>query len=284
MKRTLKCEACNGTGSKSKVSMSCQRCHGNGVENVVRQLAPGMITQMQRPCSNCRGKGTTRKPGDDCKVCKGEGLVEDAKRFEITLEKGAPDGHKVVLRGEAGISETGLEPGDVIFIFHQTKDENDSWRRQGNDILLMDFQISLKQALCASELHLRHLDGHVVNMKREPGAPIKPSEWVCIPDEGMPILNRPYSKGNLYVRFTVVMPTTLPQEMLAQIAAMLPDDGESTVMDTDDAEEVKMADVGTADRLQEELQRRMRAYRQQASAYDSDEEEAGPQRVQCAQQ
>jgi DnaJ homolog subfamily A member 2 len=284
MKRTLKCEACNGTGSKSKVSNACQRCHGAGVENVVRQLAPGMITQMQRPCSNCRGKGTTRKPGDDCKVCKGECLIEDAKRFEITLEKGAPDGHKVVLRGEAGITEPGLEPGDVVFLFHQTKDENDSWRRQGNDILLMDFQISLKQALCASELHLRHLDGHVVNMKREPGAPIKPSEWVCIPDEGMPILNRPYSKGNLYVRFTVVMPTTLPQEMLAQIAAMLPDDGESTVMDTDDAEEVKMADVGTADRLQEELQMRMRAYRQQASAYDSDEEEAGPQRVQCAQQ
>jgi hypothetical protein len=43
--------------------------------------------------------------------------------------------------------------------------------------------------------------------------------------------------------------------------------------------------VGGLDKLQDELQARMRAFRQQQSAYDSDEEEGhGGQRVQCAQQ
>ena len=48
---------------------------------------------------------------------------------------------------------------------------------------------------------------------------------------------------------------------------------------------VACADVGPAEKLQEELTYRTKMYRQQQSAYDSDEEEgAGGQRVQCAQQ
>ena len=285
MKRPLKCETCDGTGSKSKVKSTCQRCKGAGAETVVRQIGPGMMTQMQRPCSQCRGKGTTRKPGDECRACSGEGIVEDQKKFEVVLEKGAPDGHKITLREEAGVSEPGMLPGDVNFLFVQNKGEDDDWRRQGTDLLMMDFPISLKQALCASELHLRHLDGRVVNMKREPGVPLKPGEWVRVPEEGMPVFGRPYSKGNLYVRITVVMPSSLSPAALAKVGELLPDDGECTPMDTDDADEVKLADVGPGERLQEELQMRMRAYRQQQSAYDSDEEEGhGQQRVQCAQQ
>jgi DnaJ homolog subfamily A member 2 len=244
-----------------------------------------MVTQMQGRCSSCRGQGNTRKPGDDCKVCGGAAIREDAKTFEIVVEKGAPDGHKVVLRGEAGVSEPGLEPGDVIFIFTQIKDEDDDWRRQGNDLLLMEYPISLKQALCSTEIHMRHLDGRVIIVRRPPGTFIKPSEWVRVPNEGMPIMGRPFSKGNLYVRFIVTMPEGLSDAATAQLCKLLPDTGESETMDTDDAEEIAMSAVGDAEKLQEELQTRMRAFRQQASAYDSDEEEAaGGQRVQCAQQ
>ena len=61
-----------------------------------------------------------------------------------------------------------------------------------------------------------------------------------MPDEGMPIHGRPYSKGNLYIRFTVAMPDVIPEQLLEQLAAVLPDDGESEVMDTDDAEETNL--------------------------------------------
>jgi DnaJ homolog subfamily A member 2 len=243
LRRQLKCDTCDGTGSKSKTVMTCNRCNGSGVETVLRQLGPGMVTQMQGRCSACGGLGKKRKPGDECKACQGNGVREDTKKFEVTLDKGAPDGHKVVLRGEAGISEPGLEPGDVVFVFSQVKDDNDDWKRQGNDLLLMDFPISLKQALCSTEVHIRHLDGRVLNVARPPGVPLKPTEWIRISDEGMPIHGRPFSKGNLYVRFMVQLPEALPQPIIEQLAMLLPDEGESERMDTDDAEDATMTQV-----------------------------------------
>ena len=168
----------------------------------------------------------------------------------------------------------------------QARNDDDAWQRQGNDLLLMEFPVSLKQALCGEELHVRHLDGRVVVIKRPDGAMLKPSEWIRVPGEGMPIMGRPYAKGNLYIKVTVTMPEDLSADTLAQIGRLLPDTGESEMMDTEEADDAKLEPVGSAETLQEELQMRMRAFRQQASAYDSDEDDGpggGNQRVQCAQ-
>jgi DnaJ central domain len=59
LKRPAKCNTCEGTGTKSKQRFKCANCNGGGVETIVRQVGPGMVTQMQRPCSRCRGKGTS---------------------------------------------------------------------------------------------------------------------------------------------------------------------------------------------------------------------------------
>ena len=110
LRRPVKCTTCEGTGSKSKVPSQCSRCNGTGVETKLAQVGPGMVTQVQQHCSACGGRGRKNKPGDECKSCRGGGIIEEAKKFEINLDKGAPDGHKVVLRGEAGISEPGSSP------------------------------------------------------------------------------------------------------------------------------------------------------------------------------
>lgn len=59
------------------------------------------------------------RTGDECGSCQGDGLIQEKKTFEVVLDKGAPDEHKVVLRGEAGCPEPGVEPGDLIFLFTQ---------------------------------------------------------------------------------------------------------------------------------------------------------------------
>ena len=65
--------------------------------------------------------------GDECPVCSGDGLVQEKKTFEFVLDQGAPDEHKVVLRGEAGSPEPGVEPGDLIFLFTQVRSLTDHW-------------------------------------------------------------------------------------------------------------------------------------------------------------
>ena len=64
LSRQIACHSCNGSGTKSGKSYECPKCHGSGVETIVRQIGPGMLSQMQRPCSHCHGKGTVIPPGE----------------------------------------------------------------------------------------------------------------------------------------------------------------------------------------------------------------------------
>ena len=48
-----------------------------------------------------------------------QGLLPEKKIFEVHVEKGHKHNAKVVLRGEAGYSEPGIQPGDVIFVLEQ---------------------------------------------------------------------------------------------------------------------------------------------------------------------
>lgn len=283
--RQMECSACNGKKTRSGKTYECSTCHGSGTETVVRQIGPGMISQMQRPCSECHGQGSSTPASDRCPACDGKGLKAERKVFEVNIEKGMTNGQKITLRGEAGLSEPGTMPGDIVFLLAQAP--NDDWKRQGSDLLLMKFPVSLKQALCDTEFHVRHLDGRILSVTRPEGTCLTADSWVRLPDEGMPIHGRPFMKGNLYIRFEVTMPTLLDATTRAALAKLLPADGESEMMDTDEAEEVKLQEVGATEVLQEELTARMRHFKSQAStAYDSDSEDEGRggQRVQCAQQ
>lgn len=45
-------------GGKSGAVQKCSACRGRGVRIMIRQLAPGMVQQMQSVCSDCNGEGT----------------------------------------------------------------------------------------------------------------------------------------------------------------------------------------------------------------------------------
>lgn len=63
LKRPAKCDLCSGSGTKSGNKSTCENCQGTGIETVMRQVGPGMITQMQRKCSRCKGAGKSIRPG-----------------------------------------------------------------------------------------------------------------------------------------------------------------------------------------------------------------------------
>ena len=63
-----------------------------------------------------------------------QGLVPERKVFEVHIEQGHKVGAKVVLRGEAGMSELGVAPGDVIFVLEPKPHK--TFKRIGNDLIL----------------------------------------------------------------------------------------------------------------------------------------------------
>jgi DnaJ family protein A protein 2 len=110
----------------------CQKCHGQGAVMEVRQIGPGMITQVQRHCDSCQGQGNTAERKQERKI------------LEVLIEKGMVHNQKIVFRNMADETPN-MEPGDINFIV-QEKD-HELFKRKGADLLVTK-ELSLKQALC----------------------------------------------------------------------------------------------------------------------------------------
>jgi len=175
----------------------CPKCKGQGVVMEIRQIGPGMITQMQRQCTNCGGQGYLF----DTRI--------ERKAIDVHIDRGMKNNEKVVFRGMAD-EQPNMETGDVNFVVNEK--EHSLFKRKGADLLLVK-ELSLNQALCGFKFVITHLDKRKVCIQSKPGEIIKAlsdddkSPFVkMIPDEGMPSRGNPFVKGNLYVLFKVNFP------------------------------------------------------------------------------
>lgn len=253
----------------------------------MRPLGPGMVQQIQARCSPCSGSGYSTPPGDQCPSCKGKCLVSEKKTFEVHVEQGMKAGSRVVLRGEAGCSEPGLAPGDVILVINPR--DHPLFKRVGIDLILQK-KISLVDALCGASFRVKHLDGRVLSIKTPPGQVIKPDTFMNIREEGMPLHGRPHQKGNLYVHFVVEFPEQLSPDLTSQLRKILPktppSDTSADTMDTDEEDVHEINSMTAVDDIEHELKSRQNMSKGGSEAYDDEDDEDGPrgQRVQCAQQ
>lgn len=289
LSRNLLCDGCKGSGTKSGKKYECTTCRGTGVQVHMRPLGPGMVQQIQARCSPCGGTGGAVPASDQCPACKGKCLVSEKKTFEVHVEQGMKAGARIVLRGEAGCSEPGLAPGDVVLVV--APKEHATFKRVNVDLILQK-KISLADALCGADFHVKHLDGRVLAIKTPPGEVIKPDTFMNIREEGMPVHGRPHQKGNLYVHFIVEFPEQVTDDLVTQLRKILPKgppapDAHAADMDTDDIHEIH--NMATVSDIEQELKSRTNLGKGSGSqAYDDEDEEddggRGGQRVQCAQQ
>ena len=320
LSRKVACSTCSGTGSRSGKRYECGTCRGSGVQVHIRPIGPGMVQQIQARCSECGGSGKSHPPSDRCGGCGGTCLVSEKKTFEVAVEPGARHGQKIVLRGEAGISEPGLEPGDVVLVVAQKEHAVFQRMRHNSQDLVIQRDIALRDALTGVSFDIKHLDGRLLRVSTAPGEVVKPGSFLVVPDEGMPFPGRPYVKGNLYVNFNVEFPKALDEAAVEALRSLLPggsgagasgsgsgaaaanggsgaaaaaaggSGGDGGAMDTDDAEPCRLRHVADdIEGFQGELKERARLARSAShNAYESDDEDdgypGGGQRVQCAQQ
>ncbi|RZS11852.1 hypothetical protein BHM03_00043228 [Ensete ventricosum] len=276
-------------GSKSGASMKCSGCQGSGMKVTIRQLGPGMIQQMQHPCNECKGTGETINDKDRCPQCKGEKVVPEKKVLEVIVEKGMQNGQKITFPGEADEADTHgliylfwvLQPdtvtGDIVFVLQQK--DHPKFKRKGDD-LFYEHALSLTEALCGFRFVLAHLDNRQLLIKSNPGEVVKPDQFKAINDEGMPMYQRPFMRGKLYIHFTVDFPDSMSPEQCKALEAVLPPKPASrmTDMELDECEETTLHDVN----IEEEMRRKQA---QAQEAYEEDDDmHGGAQRVQCAQQ
>lgn len=188
----------------------------------LQTLAPGITTNKYVDCTSCKGRGELYREKDRCKYCTGTGLTEETKILEAYFPRGASDGHKVVLEGEAD-EEYGKKPGAVIIEVHQQP--HPVFERKNHD-LYATIKISLAEAVCGfSRTVLQHLDGRGIRITNPPGTVIRPNEIIKISREGMPI-TRTDTAGDLYLYVDIQFPENgwcLENSELRKIRDVFPD-------------------------------------------------------------
>ncbi|XP_059524109.1 dnaJ homolog subfamily A member 2 [Myotis yumanensis] len=276
LSKNVLCSACNGQGGKSGAVQKCSACRGRGVRIMIRQLAPGMVQQMQSVCSDCNGEGEVINEKDRCKKCEGKKVIKEVKILEVHVDKGMKHGQRITFAGEAD-QAPGVEPGDIVLLLQEK--EHEVFQRDGND-LHMTYKIGLVEALCGFQFTFKHLDARQIVVKYPPGKVIEPGCVRVVRGEGMPQYRNPFEKGDLYIKFDVQFPENnwVSPDKLSELEDLLPSRPEvpNIIGDTEEVE------------LQEFDSTRGSGGGQRREAYnDSSDEESsshhGPG-VQCAHQ
>jgi len=204
-KKQVLCSKCGGTGAKNADDVQvCPECKGTGTKVFTQQLGPGFITQTQKTCDRCSGKGRIVK--STCPFCKGTKVSTEEDTFSIFIERGMPDGHDIVFEQQADEAPD-TTPGDVVFKIKTLPHKR--FTRDGHNLNLK-MTISLLEALVGFSKTITHLDGHQVPVVKTDVT--KPGEIIMIEGEGMPHHNYASQTGNLYIEFSIKMPTSVTEE------------------------------------------------------------------------
>jgi DnaJ-related protein SCJ1 len=204
-KKQILCPKCRGTGGKDPNDVQqCPDCRGSGTKVYTQQLGPGFMTQTQRTCDRCGGKGKLVKA--TCPHCKGSKVAMESDTITVDVERGMPDGHKIVFSQEADEIPEHV-PGDVTFRIVTLPHKR--FTRNVHD-LHTKMTISLLEALVGFSKTFRHLDDHTVTITRD--VVTKPGEVIKVEGEGMPHHNYASQTGDLFVEIAIRMPASVTEE------------------------------------------------------------------------
>ncbi|XVF14575.1 hypothetical protein REPUB_Repub09cG0072900 [Reevesia pubescens] len=114
--------------------------------------------------------------------------------------------------------------------------------------------LTLTKVLCGFQFILTHLDGRQLLIKSQPGEMVKLDQFKAINDEGMPMYQRSFMRGKLYIHFTVDFPKSLTPDQCKALEAVLPPKTsvQLTNMELDECEETTLHDVN----IEEEMRRK----------------------------
>ncbi|KAL8923210.1 MAG: hypothetical protein Q9172_003229 [Xanthocarpia lactea] len=274
-KKNVICSLCKGRGGKEKSKpRECVACQGRGMQQGLKSVGPGLVTQETVICRSCKGTGSIYRDKDRCKKCKGERVVEEKKVLEIYIPRGSKEGDKIVLEGEAD-QLPDQEPGSIIF--NLVEAEHSTFRRAGPD-LSAEVHVNLSEALCGfSRTLIKHLDGrgiHVKHPQNSGNGPLQPRSVIKVPGEGMPY-KKSELRGDLYLIVNVDFPdsTWLKQDhRIEKLKELLPKPEDTIHAETvDEVEYVENANIDS-----------FGAGNEGDQWEDEDEEDGG--QPQCAQQ
>ncbi|MCH9754133.1 MAG: molecular chaperone DnaJ [Alphaproteobacteria bacterium] len=198
---SVKCEPCNGTGSKDSKITSCSTCGGAG-----KVRSQQGFFAIERPCHACRGEGTVIK--NPCKNCHGSGKTKKERVLSVNIPQGVEDGTRIRLTGEGEPGQRSGPPGD-LYIFVSVK-PHEIFTRDGMD-LHCKVPIKFYTAAIGGDVEVASIDGKV---KLNIPAGTQSQDKFRLKNKGMTKL-RSTARGNLYVHVHVETPVKLNKKQIS---------------------------------------------------------------------
>lgn len=203
--RKRKCVSCKGIGGDASKLETCFVCNGIGVVNERRQVGPGFIQQITRPCTRCSGNGKYFAQGGKCLHCNGSKCVDKRDVFTIDIPPGASGGFTVTLYQEG--DETNCKvAGDIVLKVVEIP--HDTFCRRGDNLYLVH-HVPLLNALGTYSFTIKHLDGTSIHIRKGENDILSPDTVRSVPGKGMPSLNQVDTYGKLVILFKVDFPKKL---------------------------------------------------------------------------
>lgn len=198
------CGTCHGSGLKAgKTSETCSACNGSG--STVHLMQGGF--QMASTCHTCGGSGVVIPRSSQCSSCHGEGVVQEMKTYNLDIPAGVADGMRLRVGGEGDSpvvrksADVRTQRGDLYVRVHVK--ENPNFIRNKSE-LIYSAEIPMTTAVLGGKVPIPTLGGARININISPGT--QHGDHITIPDQGMPMLNRPNVKGDMRVNLKVRIP------------------------------------------------------------------------------
>ena len=186
------CDPCKGTGSSSWEP--CQHCAGRGFVIV----GSGQM-RVQSSCAQCHGRGSLSKTR--CEGCQGKGYnVDSVKDVVVNIPPGIDDGSQIRMAGEAA------DGGDLFVVVNVDRDQN--FARQDR-MLMGSADVPYHVLVMGGSVNL-DLFGAEILVKVPPRTPA--GSRVRIKGQGMPALQNPALRGDLFVDLRLKMPKAVSKE------------------------------------------------------------------------
>jgi len=173
--------------------------------------------------------------------------VEEKKKILIPIEPGMRDEQVIRFNKEADEAQ-GYESGDIVITLYENA--HSRFEREANNLFIMK-NISLYEAFAAScgeniDLTVKNLDGSILKLITD-SKPLHINEGIRkVTGEGMPLYKQD-EKGDLYVRFNLVLPEKFKKEDMEILKKLFPCCNETEVITNKTVRDVKLEEVSESD-------------------------------------
>ena len=148
LKRRVKCDACNGTGSEDGKEHTCPNCNGTGFQRVTQRMGNGW-SMSQSPCQHCHGTG--KVIDHPCKKCHGTGTMLKDETMAFDIPAGVQDGMTIVAQGYGGEGKNGGPAGDLYIHIQVTQSLPGYFKVEGLNIVHEQY-VNVIDALLGTEI------------------------------------------------------------------------------------------------------------------------------------